>query len=72
MSSKDNIIESLTKTIETMSNELVLLGEQVTYLRQKLPESTKTLEVSIYSVIGRLRFIKVIILFILLNYKMEY
>ncbi len=36
MSSKDNIIESLTKTIETMSNELVLLGEQVTYLSQKL------------------------------------
>ncbi len=55
-----------------MSNELALLREQVAYLRQKLPESTKTLEVSIYSVIGRLRFIKVIILFILLNYKMEY
>ncbi|WP_202922625.1 hypothetical protein [Streptococcus sp. S784/96/1] len=36
MSSKDNIIESLTKTIETMSNELALLGEQVAYLSQKL------------------------------------
>lgn len=36
MSSKDNIIENLTKTIETMSNELALLREQVAYLSQKL------------------------------------
>ncbi len=36
MSSKDNIIESLAKTIETMSNELALLREQVAYLSQKL------------------------------------
>lgn len=36
MSSKDNIIENLTKTIESLSNELSLLREQVAYLSQKL------------------------------------
>nr|QCO71434.1 hypothetical protein [Streptococcus suis] len=30
------MIESLTKTIEIMTNELTLLREQVEYLRQKL------------------------------------
>lgn len=36
MSSQDKVIESLTKTIETMSNELALLREQVAYLTQKI------------------------------------
>ena len=36
MDSQDKVIESLTKTIEIMSNELALLREQVAYLTQKL------------------------------------
>lgn len=36
MSSQDKVVESLTKTIENMSNELALLREQVAYLTQKL------------------------------------
>ncbi|MDY4760556.1 hypothetical protein [Streptococcus thoraltensis] len=36
MNSQDKVIESLTKTIEVMSNELALLREQVAYLTQKL------------------------------------
>ena len=36
MSSLEKIIETQDKTIETMSNELALLREQVAYLTQKL------------------------------------
>ena len=36
MESQDKVIESLTKTIEVMTNELTLLREQVAYLTQKL------------------------------------
>ncbi|NQR97481.1 transposase [Streptococcus suis] len=36
MESQDKVIESLTKTIGIMTNELTLLREQVEYLRQKL------------------------------------
>ena len=36
MNSQDKVVESLTKTIEVMSNELALLREQVAYLTQKL------------------------------------
>ena len=36
MGSQDKVIESLTKTIGVMTNELTLLREQVEYLRQKL------------------------------------
>ncbi|GGE36314.1 IS66 family transposase [Streptococcus himalayensis] len=36
MEPQDKVIESLTKTIEIMTNELTLLREQVAYLTQKL------------------------------------
>jgi hypothetical protein len=36
MSSLEKIIETQSKTIEMMANELTLLREQVEYLRQKL------------------------------------
>ncbi|WP_044690515.1 transposase, partial [Streptococcus suis] len=36
MSSLEKIIETQSKTIEMMANELTLLREQVDYLRQKL------------------------------------
>lgn len=36
MSSLEKIIETQSKTIEMMANELALLREQVAYLRQKL------------------------------------
>ena len=36
MSSLEKIIETQSKTIELMANELTLLREQVEYLRQKL------------------------------------
>lgn len=48
MSSLEKIIESQTKTIESLSNELALLREQVAYLSQKLygKSSEKTITVS--------------------------
>ncbi len=36
MESQDKVIESLTKTIEIMTNELTLLREQVAYMTQNL------------------------------------